>query len=240
MVGMTDIHPSATSRPLVARLIIRNLVWIALLALLLFGTAGTLRWPGAWVFPAELGGIGLAIGLWLARYDPALLAERMSMGIQPAQKTWDKVFMVTVFVLWTGWLVLMALDAARLGWSQVPAWAQALGAILIALCMYLAYLTFRENSFAAPVVKIQAERGHRVVSSGPYAYVRHPMYSGAALFFIGTPLLLGSWYGLAVAPVLIAVLAVRAVMEERTLENELPGYRDYAARVRYRLVPWIW
>lgn len=240
MVGMTDIHSSPASRPVVARLIIRNLIWIATLALLLFGTGGTARWAGGWLFLAELGGIGLALGLWLARYDPGLLAERMAMGMQPAQKTWDKVFMATVFVLWFGWLVLMALDAARFHWSQVPPWAQALGAILIALCMYLAYLTFRENSFAAPVVKIQSERGHRVVSSGPYAYVRHPMYSGAVLFFIGTPLLLGSWYGLAAAPLLIAVLAVRAVMEERTLCDELPGYRDYAARVRYRLAPWIW
>jgi protein-S-isoprenylcysteine O-methyltransferase Ste14 len=237
---MTDIHPSAASQSLVARLIIRNLVWIAILALLLFGTGGTLRWRGGWLFLAELGGTGLALGLWLARHDPALLAERMAAGMQPAQKTWDKVFMATAFVLWTGWLALMALDAARFGWSHVPPWAQALGALLIALCMYLAYLTFRENSFAAPVVKIQTERGHRVVSSGPYAHVRHPMYTGAALFFIGTPLLLGSYYGLAAAPVLIAVLAVRAVMEERTLDNELPGYRDYAARVRYRLVPWIW
>ncbi|MGZ3322898.1 MAG: methyltransferase family protein, partial [Xanthobacteraceae bacterium] len=161
-------------------------------------------------------------------------------GFQAAQKTWDKVFMATVFVLWTGWLVLMALDAVRFGWSQMPVWAQALGAVLIALCMYVACLTFRENSYAAPVVKIARERGHRVVSSGLYAYVRHPMYAGALLFFIGTPLLLGSWFGLAAAPMLVVVLAARAVMEERMLAEELPGYRDYATRVRYRLVPGVW
>jgi protein-S-isoprenylcysteine O-methyltransferase Ste14 len=134
----------------------------------------------------------------------------------------------------------MALDAVRFGWSRMPIWAQAIGAILIALCMYVACLTFRENSYAAPVVKIASERGHRVVSSGPYAYVRHPMYAGALLFFIGAPLLLGSWYGLAVAPALIAVLAARAVMEERMLADELPGYRDYAMRVRCRLIPGLW
>jgi protein-S-isoprenylcysteine O-methyltransferase Ste14 len=134
----------------------------------------------------------------------------------------------------------MPLDAVRFRWSQVPAWAQAIGALLIALCMYLCYLTFRENSYAAPVVKIQRERGHRVVSTGPYAYIRHPMYAGALLFFIGTPLLLGSWWGLLAAPVIAAMLAVRAVLEERTLADELPGYRDYISRVRYRLIPGVW
>ena len=89
-------------------------------------------------------------------------------------------------------------------------------------------------------MKIARERGHRVVSTGPYACVRHPMYAGALLFFIGTPLLLGSWYGLAAVPVLTVVLAARAVMEERMLADELPGYRDYATRVRYRLIPGLW
>jgi protein-S-isoprenylcysteine O-methyltransferase Ste14 len=225
---------------MVAKLIIRTLLWIAALAVILFGAAGTVRWPAGWIFLAELGGFGLAIGLWLARYDPALLAERMSTFVQPAQKAWDKVFLVAVLVLWTAWLVLMPLDAVRFRWSQVPAWVQAIGALLIALCMYLCYLTFRENSYAAPVVKIQHERGHRVVSTGPYAYIRHPMYAGALLFFIGTPLLLGSWWGLLAAPVIAAMLAVRAVLEERTLADGLPGYRDYISRVRYRLIPGVW
>ena len=148
----------------------------------------------------------------------------MSGGFQAAQKTWDKVFMATLMVLWNGWLVLMAFDAVRFHWSQVPVWVQIAGAVLIALCMYVFYLTFRENSYAAPVVKIQTERGHRVVTTGPYAYVRHPMYAGALLLFVGAPLLLGSWYGLAAALVLIALLIARIVMEERTLTDELPGY----------------
>ena len=225
---------------MVSRLITQTLVWIAAMAAVLFVSAGTVTWPAAWVFLAEMGGFGVAIGLWLARRDPALLAERLSTGFQAAQKTWDKVFMATVFVLWASWLVLMALDAVRFGWSRMPIWAQAIGAILIALCMYVSCLTFRSNSFAAPVVKIASERGHRVADSGPYAHVRHPMYAGALLFFIGTPLLLGSWYGLAAVPVLTVVLAARAVMEERMLVDELPGYRDYAMRVRYRLIPGLW
>jgi protein-S-isoprenylcysteine O-methyltransferase Ste14 len=225
---------------LVSKLIIKTVVWNVFQAALLFVAAGTVQWPAGWVFMAEMGGLGLAVGLWLAHHDPALLAERMSAGFQATQKTWDKVFMATLFVLWNGWLVLMAFDAVRFRWSQVPIWVQAVGAVLIALCMYVFYLTFRENTYAAPVVKIQAERGHQVVTTGPYALVRHPMYAGAVLLFIGIPLLLGSWYGLAAVLVMVALLVVRIVMEERTLTNELAGYREYAARVRWRLAPGIW
>lgn len=99
---------------------------------------------------------------------------------------------------------------------------------------------FRENSFAAPVVKLQAERAQRVISTGPYAHVRHPMYSGMMLFFAGVPLLLGSWWGLAMTPLFLALFAVRIRIEERTLREGLPDYADYAARVRYRLLPGVW
>jgi protein-S-isoprenylcysteine O-methyltransferase Ste14 len=99
---------------------------------------------------------------------------------------------------------------------------------------------FRENSFAAPVVKVQAERGHHVIDTGPYAWVRHPMYSGVSLFFVGAPLLIGSWWGAAVAPLFVVLFAIRVRIEERTLMAGLPGYADYVARVRYRLLPGIW
>jgi len=225
---------------LVPKLIIRTVIWIALLALLLFGAAGTARWPAGWLFLAETGGLGFAIGLWLARHDPALLAERQSSAFQRGQKAWDKVFVAALIVLTVAWFVLMACDAVRFRWSLVPQWLQGVGALLIALGMFIVHLTFRENTYAAPVVKIQTERGHRVISTGPYACVRHPMYAGMLLVFVGMPLLLGSWYGLAAAPVMAALIAVRAVLEERTLANELAGYREYTARVRYRLVPGLW
>jgi protein-S-isoprenylcysteine O-methyltransferase Ste14 len=131
---------------MVSKLITQTAVWIAAMAAVLFVAAGTVRWPAAWVFLAEMAGLGLAIGLWLARRDPALLAERLTPGFQAAQKTWDKVFMVTVFVLWTSWLVLMALDAGRFGWSRMPVWAQGIGAILIALCMTIACLAFARTA----------------------------------------------------------------------------------------------
>jgi protein-S-isoprenylcysteine O-methyltransferase Ste14 len=206
----------------------------------LFAVGGTLRWPQAWVFLAEMLTAGLAVGLWLARYDPALLRERLAPLFQRGQKSWDKAFVVAVTVLWPAWFALIALDAERFHWSRMPLWLQIAGALMIALCIYIVYLTFRENSYAAPVVRIQSERGHHLIDTGLYAHVRHPMYAGVLLFIFGTPLLLGSWYGLGAAIFIAALIALRAVLEERTLAEGLEGYRDYAARVRYRLIPMIW
>ena len=225
---------------MIRRLIWQSAVWFACMAALLFIPAGTADWPAAWIYLAEMGLATLVITIWLARYNPALLAERMSPLIQRDQKKWDKLLMIVLIVLWCAWFMLMGLDAVRYGWSAVPPWAQALGAMAILVAMYVFFLTVRVNSFAAPVVKIQTERGHKVVSDGPYAIVRHPMYAGALLLFAGTPLLLGSWWGLALAPVITVLLAARAVLEERTLARELDGYAEYAARVRYRLIPLVW
>ena len=221
------------------RLIVSTVGLIAVMAVFLLGPAGTLDWPAAWGFLAETGVLSLALGLWLARHDPALLAERLGSPFQRTQKSWDRIFIAVLMVLYLGWLVLMGLDA-RWGISRVPLWLQALGALNVALSTYVTFLTFRENSYAAPVVKIQRERGHRVVSTGPYAHVRHPMYAGGLLMFVGMPLQLGSWLGLAAVALLLPLLAFRVVMEERTLAAELAGYRDYAERVRWRLLPGIW
>lgn len=222
------------------RLVVQTVVWLTFTGILLFVAAGTVKWPAAWFFLAEEGALAFAVGVWLARHDPALLRERLAPIVQREQKRWDKALMLVLFIGWYAWFVFMGLDSVRFGWSTVPMWARVLGAILIALSIFIAWLTFRENSFAAPVVKMQQNRRQRVISSGPYRYVRHPMYAGAIFFFFGTPLLLGSLWGLAFTPLLIAALAVRAVNEERMLVAELDGYADYAARVRSRLVPLVW
>jgi protein-S-isoprenylcysteine O-methyltransferase Ste14 len=135
---------------------------------------------------------------------------------------------------------LSGLDAVRFGWSFVPPWVQVIGALSVLLSVWIGYRAMRENSFAAPVVKIQKDRGQTIVTTGPYRYVRHPLYGGALLFFVGMPLLLGSWWGLAVVPLLIAALGVRIQIEEKLLRTGLPGYDDYAQRVRYRLIPFVW
>jgi protein-S-isoprenylcysteine O-methyltransferase Ste14 len=232
--------PAVTSSDVTRKLVVRTAIFLALLGLLLFVSAGTFRWPQAWVYLGLNATTGLGTGLMLARHDPALLNERMGPIIQRGQKGWDKLLLSVFFGLYLLWLVLMAFDAERFHWSDVPVWLQVVGAVLICITFYVMWLVTRENSFAAPVVKVQKERGHKVVSSGPYAFVRHPMYGGIIPLFIGTPLLLGSWWGLLFAVVLLLLLAVRAVLEERTLMAELDGYADYAARVRYRLIPRLW
>jgi protein-S-isoprenylcysteine O-methyltransferase Ste14 len=225
---------------MVARLVKQSVVWAAFMVALLFIPAGTLAWPAGWIFLVEFGLAGFLMTRWMLRHNPELLAERMRPLIQREQKTWDKVLLSALIVLWCAWFIMMGLDAVRFGWSQVPLWLQVLGALAILVSMHIIFLTVQANTFAAPVVKIQKERGHKVVSNGPYAIVRHPMYAGALLLIIGTPLLLGSWLGLATLPLIVVLLGTRAVMEERTLARELDGYTEYAARVRYRLIPRVW
>ncbi|MDH2387009.1 isoprenylcysteine carboxylmethyltransferase family protein [Bradyrhizobium sp. CER78] len=207
------------------------------LGALLFLAAGTVRWTGGWLFLIEITIGGLITEAWLARHDPGLLAERRTVR---GQAEWDRVITSIMPLLWLTWLPLMALDAVRYQASLVPFWLQCAGALMIAASFYIVYRTYRENSYAAPVVKIQRERGHAAVTTGPYAYVRHPIYASGLLTYAGTPLLLGSWYGLVIVPVMAALLGLRSMMEERMLTAELDGYAEYLGRVRYRLVPMVW
>ncbi len=204
---------------------------------LLFLAAGTMRWTGGWVFLLEITIGGLITEAWLARHDPGLLAERRTAR---GQAGWDRVITTIMPLLWLMWLPLMALDAVRYQASSIPFWLQCAGAAMIAASFYIVYRTYRENSYAAPVVKIQRERGHAAVTTGPYAYVRHPIYASGLLTYLGTPLLLGSWCGLAIVPVMMALLGLRSMMEERMLTAELDGYAEYLTHVRYRLVPMVW
>jgi protein-S-isoprenylcysteine O-methyltransferase Ste14 len=206
---------------------------------LLFASAGTLHWPAAWVFLGTMAVLGLISGLWLARIDPALLAERMNPMMQGAQPASDKIFMVVFGFAALSWFILIGLER-RANVSDMPVTLQTIGLVLLVLSTGFVLWVMRENSFAAPVVKIQTERGHRVIDSGPYAWVRHPMYSGTILFFAGMPLLLGSWWGLIMAPLFVVLFGFRARLEERALVAGLPGYADYLTRVRYRLIPGIW
>ena len=224
---------------MIAKLARQTAITIAIMAILLFLPAGGLDWPGAWLFLAEMGLVGFAMGVWLARHDPELLAERMKPPIQRSQPGWDRWFLAAVASLGAGWLVVMGFDRRLAGW-QLPVWLAVAGAVLMLISFAVVQWTFQTNSFAAAVVRIQTERGHRVISTGPYALVRHPMYAGGMLFLISVPLILGSAWGLILAPVMVAVLALRAVREERTLAAGLEGYADYMRRVRYRLVPRLW
>ncbi|MEW6630872.1 MAG: isoprenylcysteine carboxylmethyltransferase family protein [Pseudomonadota bacterium] len=224
---------------MIAKLVVQTFVWFGFMGALLFVSAGTLHWPGAWIYLVMMVGLSLTLGVALAKRDPGLVNERLSPPIQKNQAAADKILLSVLLLTIFAWLVLMGLDL-RFGWSAVPIWVQVAGLIVLLLGMWICYLTMLENSFAAPVVKIQEERGQHVISTGPYSYVRHPMYAGAILFFAGTALLLGSWWGLASVLVFIVLLAIRTFIEENTLRTGLRGYDDYARDVRYKLIPMIW
>jgi len=224
---------------MIAKLLLRNSGFVVAMSALLFASAGTLHWPGAWTFLAISAALGPACGLWLAKTDPALLAERIRLTTREGQPAADKKFMLVFVAVALIWFIAMGIDR-RLHASDVPFVLQALGLAMYLLSTGLIMWVFHENSFAAPVVKVQAERHHRVISTGPYAWVRHPMYSSIMLFFVGAPLLLGSWWGVAMAPLFAVLFAIRTRIEERALIAGLPGYADYRAHVRYRLVPGLW
>jgi protein-S-isoprenylcysteine O-methyltransferase Ste14 len=169
-------------------MVAHSLAFGALLGLLLFLPAGTLARPQAWVFMALFIGCSEAIGVWLKKSDPDLLAARMKSPISADQKFSDRAVMSAILVVFIGWFGFMAVDARRCGWSHTPLWARALGAALIVGAFYGWVGVLRANSFAAVTVRLQEERGQTVISTGPYAVVRHPMYAYAVLLMIGAPL----------------------------------------------------
>jgi protein-S-isoprenylcysteine O-methyltransferase Ste14 len=204
----------------------------------LFWPARTFAYPGGWALIGLMMAGGAAITAWLARHDPGLLRERMRSPLQRGQQGWDRAFLLFLMVSFTAWLAFSAWDAARHDFRAVPRWLQAVGALGVVAYMAGAWVTFRENHFAAPVVKLQ--EGQKVIDTGPYAIVRHPMYASALGLFLGTPPLLGSWWGLLGSAALIAGVAWRSVNEERVLRADLPGYEAYTKRVRSRFVPGVW
>ena len=217
-----------------------RVLWLVVIAAALFVPAGTPAWPQGWIFFAEFIGGLVVTGIWLKRHDPALFRERMTNPGRSAWPRWDRAFGLAMMIAWYGWIVLMALDVKRWGLSHMPVWLEAAGAVLIPAGYLLIAAALRANSFAATVVRLQPERGQTVADTGPYAHIRHPMYTGSIVIHVGTALLLGSWIGLAVVPLLADMLAIRAFLEERLLLKGLPGYADYARRVRWRLVPGVW
>lgn len=208
-------------------------------ALALFVPAGTLAWAAGWIFLLLFFSFFLAADVWLYRRNPGLLRERMRLGAFD-QKGWDKILFPLFLLCTLLWLVFIALDAVRFHWSPVPVWLQYAGGVVMLCSFYILFLAFRENSYLSTVVRIQRDRGQHVVSTGPYHYVRHPMYSGITIFMIGTPLLLGSGLGVLLGLLFVLLLARRAVLEERTLRAELQGYAAYMAQVKYRLIPALW
>ncbi len=216
--------------------IVQVAVFILMLGILLFLPAGRLDWPEAWIF---LLGFALAIvvgGIWSTRNNPDLINERGRVAENT--KWWDKVLLTLYILSFFALMVTAGLDA-RYRWSSVPVVVKIVGGIGLLLAFGLVFWVAKTNAYASAVVRIQDDRGHQVVTEGPYRYVRHPMYAG--MFFFGCmSLLLGSWWALIPAGLMIVVFIIRTALEDKTLIAELPGYAEYAQRVRYRLIPGIW
>ncbi len=210
---------------------------LLVIAVLLFAIAGRLDWPEAWIFLAlYLAGI-LANGIWSLRHNPEVINERGRIGTNA--KSWDKVIGVFYTIFLFGTFILAGLDA-RYAWSAAPLWVKCLGGAGFAFSLALTFWVMTANTFLSTFVRIQDDRGHTAVTGGPYRIVRHPMYAGILFMSWGMPLLLGSWWALIPGVLNIALFFVRASLEDRTLQAELPGYKEYVQKVHFRLIPGIW
>jgi protein-S-isoprenylcysteine O-methyltransferase Ste14 len=207
------------------------------MALFLFGAAGTLRYWQAWLFLASYFTASIALTVYLVRNDPALLARRMRGGPFAEREPAQKVIMSCASLAFIGLLVLPALDH-RFGWSHMLPAAAVAGDILVLLGWLGIFSVFRENSFASAT--IESAEDQRVISSGPYAWVRHPMYATALVMLLGIPIALGSWWGVLIVAALVPVLIWRLLDEERFLARNLPDYVAYQQSVRCRLLPMVW
>ncbi|MGD0353033.1 MAG: isoprenylcysteine carboxylmethyltransferase family protein [Dehalococcoidia bacterium] len=226
---------------LTAGRMILTAIYILIFPTLILFLSGDWLWIEGWIFNIWFIALCATVIIYLYRNDPALLAERYKQPGTANQRGWDKYVVYGLVLGFILWIVIMPLDAKRYGWSaNFPLWLKIIGGIGLLLSSFLFYRSYAENTFASPLVRIQAERKQQVVSTGVYGFVRHPMYLGGILLFIGTPLLLGSIYGV-VSGVLISFLVVaRIIGEERMLVKELERYADYRKKVKYRLIPFIW
>jgi protein-S-isoprenylcysteine O-methyltransferase Ste14 len=217
--------------------IIQVFVSVLLMGVVLFLSAGRLDWPAAWIFLGFYVLVILTLGVWAMRKHPDVVNER---GKLENIKSWDNTLMIIYTVMLFAVFVVAGLDAGRFGWSVMPIALQIVGFIALAFAMAVTYWTMATNPFLSTAVRIQDDRGHYVVTSGPYRYVRHPMYAMMFFMYSGIALELGSWWALIPAVVIVIVFVIRTALEDRTLQAELPGYVEYTQHTRYRLVPGVW
>lgn len=222
---------------LLIQALVTFLIGAIALGVLLFLPAGTLNYWQAWVFIVVFMISVTAIGLYLSLKDPALLERRKQIGPAAEQSPAQKIIISIGMLSNLGLLIFCGLDR-RFGWSHVPSYISLLGDVLVALGLFIDILVFRENSYGASNIKV--EEGQTVTSTGPYALVRHPMYTGVLIMVLGAPLALGSWWGLVIVALVFPGLMWRILDEEKLLEKDLTGYKEYEQKVRYRLVPYLW
>ena len=217
-------------------------VRMSFFAVALMWPAGTWQWWEAWVIVGLWSIYGFAMTYYLLRHDPALLAERLKfVPLHKDQKSWDKVIMLLFFIAGIGLYLVPGFDVVRYEWSEsLPLWMKVLAMLVHLPCFVLLAWVMRENTYLSQVVKIDKERGHKVITTGPYALVRHPMYIVIIVLLFAVPVALGSRFALILAMFLTVLLIVRTYLEDRTLHAELEDYPEYAKKTPYRLIPGIW
>jgi len=225
---MTDLNKKAS---------IGLIELIVVMTALTFLPAWTLDYWQAWILLAVFFACTLLIDLYLVKNDPKLLERRLKAGPGSEQEKSQKIIQAMAMVAFVAIFVLSALDH-RFGWSPVPPYVSVIGDVLVALGLYFVFLVFKENSFTSAIIEIGDDQ--KVISTGPYALVRHPMYIGALVMLIGVPLALGSLWGLVAIVPMTIVLVARLLDEEKFLAKNLAGYCEYQSKVKFRLLPLIW
>jgi protein-S-isoprenylcysteine O-methyltransferase Ste14 len=206
----------------------------AAMGLLVFISAGTIRYWQAWVYLGVFLGASLLITSYLIKKDPELLKRRLKGGPTAEKEKKQKIIMSFASICFVALVVVPSLDY-RFKWSAVPLYLQITSDILTAIGFYIVFLVYKENTFASATIQVVSDQ--KVISTGPYSIVRHPMYAGSLIYIIATPVALGSYWGLLVIPVMIPFLIWRLFDEERLLSQNLPGYTEYCTKVRWRLIP---
>lgn len=210
---------------------------IFLMVLLLFLPAGSFRFWQGWVYIVVSTICTLLITVYLMRHDLRLLASRVEAGPAAERTKSQRIIQAAAGILFMSMLVVPGLDY-RFHWSSIPPTVSLIADLFVALSFVIIFLVFRENSFASATIEVV--QGQKVIRTGPYAIVRHPMYSGAIVLFLSSPLALGSWFAFICSALLIVVLVARLLDEEKYLAAHLPGYAEYRREVRFRLMPYIW
>jgi len=224
-------------RNLLVKMILGFAFLMLVLALALFGSAGSLRFWQAWVYLAVFSLCTLLITAYLIRYDQRLLASRVKAGPTAETRKSQQILQSLASLFFLSLFIVPGLDF-RLHWSTVPAVVSLIADTFVVLGFLIVFLVFRENSYTSAIIEVSDQQ--QVITSGPYRVVRHPMYAGALLLLLFTPLALGSWVALPFALPLLLVIVVRLLDEERFLVENLSGYAGYREKVGYRLVPLIW
>jgi len=223
--------------PLYRRVIIQWIFGTILFIALIFGSAGTFRYWQGWLFLVVFSVCTIGFTIYLALYDKPLLERRLAAGPQHEKERSQKIIVSAIFIAFFALIALPALDH-RYGWSPVAPGVTIAGNVLIVISFLFMFWVIKVNSYAASNIRV--EKGQTVIDTGPYAYVRHPMYAGAIWLFIAIPLALGAWWWTLLTIPCFPVLVWRLLDEEKILRRDLRGYTEYMNKVRYRLIPHIW